>query len=77
MRRLPLPDKFGNYWLNRERDGKQAIFPLTGFPRIKGKYMAVTQREGALFDGNKLRAFDSAQDALEEILRIDGHAGAA
>ena len=66
---LPEPDEFGNYWLgSRQRDA--AIFPFrqleaTGAVKPAGGfYLLLDAERGFVFDGPRLRRFDTPQAAL-------------
>lgn len=68
--RLPKPNEFGHYWLD-EPGHCPAILRIAGRERVKavgeGKFM-VSLDGGVVFDAdNKIRAFDSPQDALRYI----------
>lgn len=77
--KLPEPDKYGNYWFCEHLKPweRPAIFPskrLAGetpdgekLVACNGYYIVTLGADGFLFDGGKLRKFNTPQEAMNEI----------
>lgn len=65
LRKLPKPNRFGEFWLAKPGDAP-AILTLG----VKGGNYMLSTWQGVVFDGKKIRAFATAEEAFTELRRM-------
>lgn len=70
MTTLLEPDQYGNYWVEKGEGKMSGVFLFSTRSATPGRYFVVGGERGCLWDGVRLRAFGTPEEALAALREL-------